>query len=252
MQKLTAIIPTFNEAMHIKPAIESVLFADEILILDSFSTDKTLEIAREFPVKIIQREYQYSASQKNWAIPQATHEWVFILDADERITPGLKEEITAILKNPPEDIAGFWVYRKNHFLGQPIKHSGWKNDKVIRLFKRDVCRYENKHVHAEIQTQYKLGFLSQKLEHFSFTSFNQYINKLNKYALWQAKDYDATTGKLTAYHFVLKPAWRFFKHYIIQQGFRDGTAGFIISSLQSYAVKMRYVQLWLFRKEKNN
>ena len=114
MEKLTAIIPVFNEAHHIEAAIQSVLFADEILIVDSFSTDETVSIARKFPVKILQREYEYSASQKNWAIPQATHNWIFILDADERVTPQLQEEIQQILSNPPQDLVGYWVYRNNH------------------------------------------------------------------------------------------------------------------------------------------
>ena len=136
MEKLTAIIPVFNEAHHIEAAILSVLFADEILIVDSFSTDETLSIAKKFPVKILQREYEYSASQKNWAIPQATHNWIFILDADERVTPQLQEEIQQILSNPPQDLVGYWVYRNNHFIDKKIKYSGWQNDKLFDFLKK--------------------------------------------------------------------------------------------------------------------
>jgi len=252
MEKLTAIIPVFNEAHHIEAAIQSVLFADEILIVDSFSTDETLSIAKKFPVKILQREYEYSASQKNWAIPQATHNWIFILDADERVTPQLQEEIQKILSNPPQDLVGYWVYRNNHFIDKKIKYSGWQNDKVIRLFKKDFCRYKDQHVHAEISTTGKLDYLQHTLQHFSFSSIEQFTAKLNKYAVWQAKDYDARTGKLTPYHFIGKPVWRFIKHYVIQQGFRDGVPGLTISYLQAYAVFMRYVNLWILRNSQKN
>ncbi|MEH6658368.1 glycosyltransferase family 2 protein [Leeuwenhoekiella marinoflava] len=250
MKKLTVIIPTYNEALHIEAAIKSVLFADEIVIVDSFSTDATIQLAKKFPVKIIQRDYEYSASQKNWAIPQAKHDWVFILDADERVTVKLKEEILKILQNPPKTITGYWVYRKNHFINQHIKYSGWQNDKVIRLFKKNECKYEDKRVHAEIETSGNLAFLKYKLEHYSFMSVDQYTAKLNRYASWQAQDYDSKTGLITPYHLFCKPAWRFIKHYFIQQGFRDGLPGFTISYLQAYAAAMRYIKLWILRKSK--
>ena len=250
MKKLTVIIPTYNEALHIEAAIKSVLFADEIVIVDSFSTDATIQLAKKFPVKIIQRDYEYSASQKNWAIPQAKHDWVFILDADERVTVKLKEEILKILQNQPKTITGYWVYRKNHFINQHIKYSGWQNDKVIRLFKKNECKYEDKRVHAEIETSGNLAFLKYKLEHYSFMSVDQYTAKLNRYASWQAQDYDSKTGLITLYHLFCKPAWRFIKHYFIQQGFRDGLPGFTISYLQAYAAAMRYIKLWILRKSK--
>jgi len=251
MQKLTAIIPTGNEEDNIRGVLESVSFADEILVVDSMSTDHTISIANEFTDRIISRDYKYSASQKNWAIPQATHEWILLVDADERVTTELKEEILEVLNNPPEDnTVAFWIYRKNHFAGKPIKYSGWKNDKVIRLFKRDHCHYEDKMVHAEIIANGKVKFLKNKLVHNTYRTIDHHIAKLNRYATWQARDYDKFTNKLNAYHFCIKPMWSFFKHYIVQQGFRDGIVGFIISWLQAYAVFMRYTKLWLYRRGK--
>ena len=164
MLKLTAIIPTGNEEHNIVEAIQSVSFADEVMVVDSFSTDKTVELAKPLATKIIQREYQNSASQKNWAIPQAKHDWILLLDADERITAALEQEIKNILSNQPTE-SGFWIYRQNHFMGKKVRFSGWQDDKVIRLFKRDECRYEDKHVHAEITTQGKIGFLKNKMQH---------------------------------------------------------------------------------------
>jgi len=249
MQKLTAIIPTGNEIHNIEAVIASVKFADEILIVDSFSTDGTYEKAKELATKVIRREYQYSASQKNWAIPQAAHEWVLLVDADERVTPELEKEIKETISNPTNNIA-YWIGRNNHFMGERVKYSGWRNDKVIRLFKRDLCKYEDKQVHAEIIADGAVDSLKNKLYHNTYITFDAYVEKMNRYATWQAKDYDKKIGKLTPYHFILKPFWGFFKHYIVQSGFRDGVVGLTIGYMQAYVVFMRYVKLWLLRKKR--
>lgn len=246
MSKITAIIPTFNEEANIGAAIESVLFADEIIVVDSFSTDKTVEIAHRFGVKLLQHEYIYPAAQKNWSIPQATNEWIVLLDADEVITPELREEILAKVKTNPTE-ACFWIYRSNDFMGRRIKYSGWQGDKVIRLFKKSLCRYQDVQVHEEIETSGKVGYLKNKIHHNTYKGFDHYVAKLNRYAWWQAKDYNPKTGVLTPYHFVLKPCFRFFKHYVIERGFLDGVPGFTISLLQGYAVFTRYAKLWLLR-----
>lgn len=250
MVKLSAIIPAGNEIHNIEAAIASVDFADEIMVVDSFSTDGTYEKALELDVKVIRREYQYSTSQKNWAIPQAKHEWILLLDADERVTSDLKAELLEILKHPHPDIVAYWIGRRNHFMGEPVNYSGWRNDKVIRLFKRDFCRYEDKQVHGEIIANGKVGNLKHKLDHNTYVTFDKYIEKMNRYATWQAKDYDKKTGTLTPYHFILKPFWGFFKHYVIQSGFRDGVVGLSISYIQCYVVFMRYVKIWLLRRNR--
>lgn len=247
MNKLTAIIPTGNEIHNIEDVIASVSFADEILVVDSFSTDGTYEKAQELATKVIRREYQYSASQKNWAIPQAKNDWILLVDADERVTPELEKEIKEILSQP-SNAAAYWIGRSNHFMGEHVKFSGWRNDGVIRLFKRDLCKYEDKHVHAKLIVNGNVVKLKNKFYHNTYITFDKYIEKLNRYANLQAKDYDKKTGKLTPYHFVVKPFWGFFKHYIIQSGFRDGLVGLTIGYLQGYVVFMRYVKLWLLRK----
>ncbi len=251
MNKLTAIIPTGNEIHNIENVIASVSFADEILVVDSFSTDGTYEKAIELGVSVIRRDFQYPASQKNWAIPQAKYEWILLVDADERVTPELKNEILEILKTPKKGVVAYWIGRLNHFMGETVNYSGWRNDSVIRLFKRDYCKYEDKHVHEEIIAQGPVGKLKNKFYHNTYTTFDKYIEKMNRYATWQAKDYDKKTGKLTPYHFIIKPFWGFFKHYIIQGGFRDGVVGLTIGYIQGYVVFMRYVKLWLLRKNRN-
>ena len=139
MKNITAIIPTLNEENNIAKAINSVSFANEILIVDSFSSDKTIEIAQSMGARIIQRDYENCASQKNWAIPQAKHEWILLIDADEVVPLKLKNEILDILSKKVDESA-FWIPRLNYYMGQKVRFSGWQGDAVIRLFKRIICQ----------------------------------------------------------------------------------------------------------------
>ena len=250
MHKVTAIIPTFNEEHNIEGAIASVDFADELIVVDSFSTDKTVEIAKQLGARVLQHEYVHSAAQKNWTIPQAGHEWVFILDADERVPEQLKQEVKEILakKNIIED--GFWIKRSNFFMGKEIKYSGWQRDKVIRLFRRDTCRYGGKHVHEEIITKGEVGMLKNKLRHFTFKSMQHFAKKMNQYAKWKAEEYHARGKKATVLEFVFKPPFRFFKNYILDLGILDGKRGMIISGLNAYTIFLRYAHLHALNKAK--
>lgn len=245
---LTVIIPCFNEARNIKALLETVTWADEILIIDSFSTDETLEIAKEFPVKILQREYKYPAEQKNWAIPQATHDWILILDADERVTPELKTEIQTILSRTPDKV-GYWIGRRNFFMGKEVQYSGWQSDKVIRLIHKAHCRYEDKLVHEEITTDGALGMLKHKMTHYTYRDITHFLEKVDRYAGWSAQDYQEKTGRVTLYHLLLKPLFRFIKHYFLKLGILDGKVGFVISSILAWSVFLRYVKMMEIRKK---
>ncbi|MCK6618806.1 MAG: glycosyltransferase family 2 protein, partial [Cyclobacteriaceae bacterium] len=139
MAKLTALIPTGNEEHNIVEVLNSVSFADEILVVDSFSTDRTVELARPLATRIIQREYINSASQKNWAIPQAAHEWILIVDADERVTPELRDEIQSLLKQDNHPYVAYDIYLNEHFMGQRMHYSSLQGNKATRLFMRDKC-----------------------------------------------------------------------------------------------------------------
>ena len=153
VKQVTLLIPTFNVAGTLERCIDSCQgLYDELLIVDSWSSDATLAIAERFGARIIQRDYEHSASQKNWAIPQASHSWILLLDADEWLRPELHDELAAWRESDaldPHD--GYWIYRANHFLGRRVRFSGWQGDKVIRLFQRDRCRYAPKQVHSEIE-----------------------------------------------------------------------------------------------------
>ena len=239
MAAITAIIPTKNEQHNIIQAIKSVNFSDEIMIVDSFSSDETIRLANPLADTILQREYENSASQKNWAIPQAKNKWILLLDADERVTAELKEEVISTI-NSNTKYSGFWIKRQNYFMNKKIRFSGWQGDKVIRLFKRDECKYENKHVHAEIVSSGKIGILNNKLTHNTFISKEAYLNKIERYAKWQAEDYNEKVKKITLFHTIIKPLIRFLKHYVLQLGILDGYVGFIISCYQAKAVSLRY------------
>ena len=250
MKKITAIIPTFNEQHNIAGAIDSVSWADEIIVVDSFSTDQTVEIAKSKGVRLLQREYEHSASQKNWTIPQATHQWVFLLDADERVTNKLQKEIKIILEsNELKD--AYWIKRANYFMNKRVRFSGWQGDKVIRLFKRDLCSYENKHVHAEIICKGEVGVLKEKLAHYTFKDMAHYLEKWDRYSSWSAEDHYKKGQRPTIFHFVLKPTFRFIRDYIIRLGFLDGITGLIICSLSSMGIFMRYVKLRQILQDKN-
>jgi len=147
--KITAIIPTLNEEFNIEDAIKSVSFADEIIVIDSFSDDRTIEIAKKYKVRIIQRTFDNFSSQKNYAINLAHNNWIYVLDADERINKELRDEILKSVQNPNNDV-GFYIYRTFYFFDREIKYGGWQRDKVIRLFRKDKCKYDGKLVHELI------------------------------------------------------------------------------------------------------
>ena len=248
MRKITAIIPTFNESHNIDAVLASVQWCDEIMVVDSFSKDDTVERAKKSATRVIQSEYINSASQKNRHIPLAAHEWILLVDADERVTPELKAEIQQLLQADTIPCDAYWIYRRNFFMGKSIRYSGWQGDKVIRLFKRDTCRYEEKSVHAEVITSGAIGVLKHKLNHNTYRDIFHYLEKWDRYTTWSAQDAYKKGVRPNWFHYIIKPAFRFFKHYILQLGILDGKAGFIIASLSAKAVFMRYVKVEGLRK----
>ena len=246
MTKISAIIPTLNEEIHIEAAIKSVDFADEIIVIDSFSKDKTVEFAEKHNVKIIKREFDDFSSQKNFAISKAKHAWIYVLDADERVTPEVRKEILEAVQNPKNNV-GFYVRRSFYFTGKNINYGGCQRDKVVRLFLKEYSSYEGV-VHETIKANGKLGFFKNKIEHYSYKNYNHYISKMNHYGELRAKQYLKNNKKVNLYHVLIKPPARFFIHYFIRLGFLDGFPGFIFAKAQAYGVYVRYIKLWLFNR----
>lgn len=249
MRPLSVIITTLNEADNIAAVIASVAGADEILVIDSFSGDDTHLIAEKNGATVLQRVYQGPADQKNWAIPQARNEWVLILDADERVTPPLWNEIQQLLSQEKIEFDGYWINRQNHFMGQKINYSGWQGDAVIRLIRRDVCRYDDKQVHEEIMTDgVKIARLSQKMDHYTFKNATHFLEKMRRYGEWSAKDHLEKTKSIGLLQLWGKPLFRFFKHFFLQRGFLDGRVGFIISVIMAWGVFLRYLYMLELKK----
>lgn len=246
--KLSVIIPCFNEEKNIGECLGSVSWADEILVVDSFSSDGTLEIARRYTDRILQHEYLNSAAQKNWTIPQALHDWVLIVDSDERVTPELKEEITGLLaREPVKD--GYWIRRKNYLFGSEIRHSGWGTDRVLRLFRKDRGRYEEKRVHAEVKLG-DSGMLEGFLEHHSVTSLADWVTKINRYSTWKARDKFEQGANAPVLHMILRPPVRFFKDFVLRLGIMDGWRGFLIASMSAFAELVMAAKVVQFSFEK--
>lgn len=246
MTKITAIIPTLNEEIHIEAAIKSVSFADEIIVIDSYSTDDTVILAEKHNVKIIKRKFDDFSTQKNHAIDQAKHSWIYVLDADERVTPEVQKEILEAVKNP-KDYVGFYVRRSFYFAGKHIKFGGCQRDKVVRLFLKENCSYEGV-VHETIKAEGKLGFFKNKIEHFSYKDYDHYISKMHHYGRLRGKEYFERGKKVNLFHILIKPSARFIIHYFIRLGFLDGFPGYIFAKTQAYGVYTRYIKLWLLNK----
>jgi glycosyltransferase involved in cell wall biosynthesis len=247
MNKITAIIPTLNEEIHIEDAIKSVSFADEIIVIDSFSTDNTVHLAEKHNVKIIKRKFDDFSSQKNFAISKAKHSWIYILDADERVTSDVKKEIIEAVKDP-KGFVGFYVRRSFYFAGKHIKYGGCQRDKVVRLFLKEFCEYQGV-VHETIQTEKKIGFFKNRIEHFSYRDFDHYMSKMNHYGALRAQEYFKVNKKVNLYHVLIKPPARFFIHFIIRKGFLDGFQGYMFAKTQAYGVYVRYIKLWLLNRK---
>lgn len=248
-QKLTIIIPAGNVEDHLEECISTARFADEVMVVvDTNSTDATLEIANRLADTVLVHPYENYAAQNGWALPQAKHPWVFVLDADERCTPTLEREILQVLENNgPAD--GYKMGRENHFAGQKITGCGWQRDEILRLFRRDRTRYRAKKVHAGVEPAddlpYKVGKLRGKIIHYTFEDFSQYLYKHGRYARWAGHDRALVTKSRVGYtQLALRPAWRFFRQFILYGGWRDGIVGFIICWMAAHSVFLKYVYVW--------
>ncbi len=239
---ITAVIPTLNEERFVASAIRTVAFADEVLVIDSLSTDQTAEVARGAGATVIQRAFDDFSTQKNYAIDQAKHEWILVIDADERVSDSLADEILSCIQRPDGKDA-FYVYRNFYFGQKWVRYGGWQTDKAIRLFRKEKGRYNGKLVHETIVTDGEVGYLENRLDHFSYRDREQYAAKLEMYAHLQAQELFQKGRKSRVWLFTVKPAFRFFVHYIVRMGFLDGWAGLELARAHAIGVWKRYVFL---------
>lgn len=250
MEKLSVLIITYNEEANIEAALKSVSFADEVVLVDSGSTDNTREIALRYSARVHDHEFESYAKQKNWGLDQCTHEWVLIIDADERIPVALRDEIYENLFDPMEAVA-FSIKRTNYFMGQRVRFSGWQNDRVIRLVKRRFVQYAETAVHEEMQVEGQYVELTKNMEHFTYRDLNSYLEKSWKYATLGAHDRLRSHGKVTAYHLLVKPIWGFMSKYVFRLGFLDGQVGLVIAMQHSSYLFNRALKLWRLQEGEN-
>ena len=245
--RVSAILTTFNEETHIAGCIESLLWCDEILVVDSFSVDRTPEIARGYDkVRFFQRTYFGSASQKNWAMDQVANEWILIFDADERCTPALQREIEELLASGPR-FEAYTIKRRVYFLDQVIRFSGWQHDRVVRLVRNGSARYPNRRVHADMVTRGPAPVLRHPMEHYMADSLDEYVRRIEKYSFWGAAQHWKDRRHSGFIQVFGRSIWRFFRTYIFQLGILDGMHGLVFCMLQAYGTYLKWALLWGWR-----
>ncbi len=242
--KISALAITLNEADAIDMFIESLWFADEIIIVDSFSTDKTVaKASMHNKVTVYQRKFDNFSEQKNFAISKASNDWIVFFDPDEEITKELADELLITVKDP--SAVAYFVKRELYFSGKRIKFSGFQTDWIIRLFHKGYCKYNENLVHETIQANGKTKKLKTRLPHHTYKSFDDYTGKLYRYSALQAKMLYDKGKRPNLFNFLFRPWYRFWHQYLIRLGILDGKEGFILAYINAFSVFKRYVNLWL-------
>jgi len=242
--KLTVTVITYNESEHIAAALDSVAWADEIIVVDSGSTDGTTDIARRFTDKVITREWPGYSEQKNFAAGQAAHDWVLSMDADERVTPALAAEIQALLRAGPS-ARGYRVRRVGYYLGRWIRSTDWFPDYQLRLYDRRAGRWNGLRIHESFQLAVgKPEMLQGELEHYAYRDISHHLKKIDAYTTLISEQWHEEGRRTNLPALALHPAFAFLRNYVLRAGFRDGTAGFLISILNSYYVFLKLAKLW--------
>ncbi|HRZ86773.1 MAG TPA: glycosyltransferase [bacterium] len=246
--QLSVCVITCNEERNIGACLESVRWADEIIVLDSASTDNTVDIARRHTGKVFQSAWEGFSANKNKCIDLAANPWILVIDADERVTPELKNEICSL----PAGADGYYVARKNFFLGKWIRFCGWYPDYSVRLFRAGVGRFGERSVHEAVRVDGRVEKLAQPLLHYTYTSVPQFVARLNRYAALAAQELykkrpagggPAALG-VVVMNALTRPLFNFIKMYLLKLGACDGVYGFMISFFYSYYVFMKYALLW--------
>ncbi|HEY9281413.1 MAG TPA: glycosyltransferase family 2 protein [Eoetvoesiella sp.] len=239
---LSVIIITKNESRHIAQCIDSVAFADEIIVVDSGSTDNTCEIAAAKGAKVtITSDWPGFGPQKNRALDLATQEWVLSIDADERVTPELAIAIQQVLKQPAAD--GYKIARLSNFCGRWIRHSGWWPDHVLRLFKRGTARFTDAVVHESVRPAGAVAVLNEHFLHYPYADMEALLGKVNRYSSDAAKSMHDKGKKTSVFGVIGHSVWTFIRIYFIRRGFLDGKEGFILAATGAAGSFFRYSKL---------
>jgi len=242
-EPLSALVTTKNEERTLRACLESVRWADEVVVVDSGSTDGTLAIARSIADRVLEHPYENPAAQKNWAIPQLKHAWTLILDADERVTPELRREIESVLADPGRR-DGYWIRRENFFYGKPIRSAGWQRDRVLRLFDRRKGAYRPVLVHEEVELRGRADHLEARLTHEPYRDLDQYFEKWSRYSRWSAEELRRRGVRASWFRLLVRPWLRFVRMYVLEGGAREGRRGIVLCWLAAFSVFTKYARRW--------
>jgi len=249
-EKISALIITYNEIGYIEKCLDSVAFADEIIVVDSYSTDGTYEYLKAHPrVRVFQHPFTNFTLQKSFTLQKASHDWVLFLDADEVVPDALRDEILQTVRSGTEK-AAFWFYRKFMFQQEPLHFSGWQTDKNYRLFRKSKAKFSDKKlVHETLVVDGKSGILTERLIHYCYKDYDDYKAKMLTYGRLKAKESFYREKQFNYFSLVFKPLWKFVNHYLFRLGILDGKKGIIICYLNSLSDLERYRELKKLEKK---
>lgn len=249
---LSVVVLTRNEESRIRKCLESVAWADEIIVVDDESTDKTREIVRNFTDKILVRHMDVEGRHRNWAYAQARNQWVLSLDADELVTPGLRAEIADTVARQPEE-NGFTIPRRNYIGDYWVRHGGWYPSAQLKLFKKDKFRYEEVAVHPRAFMDEPCGHLKGDILHYSYRDIEDFLNKLNNQTTREAQKWFEQAKPMRFWRFMRRTVDRFFRAYIGKKAYKDGFIGFVVAyfaALYQFVSYLKYKELERSQKSK--
>jgi glycosyltransferase involved in cell wall biosynthesis len=246
--KLSVTVITLNEAAHVEACLASAAWADEVLVVDSGSTDGTADLARARGARVIVRDWPGYSAQKNFAAAEATHDWILSIDADERVTPALAAEIRAVLATEPR-AAGYRVPRVTWHLGRWIRVTDWYPDPQLRLYDRRRARWAPRRVHESVAADGPIGRLTHDLEHYAYRDVSHHLATMDRYTTLAAEEMYAGGRRAGLLNLALHPPAAFLRNYVLRRGFTAGTPGFIISAMNSFYVFMKFVKLWTLQRK---
>jgi glycosyltransferase involved in cell wall biosynthesis len=249
---VSAIVVCFNEEQNIGPCLESLNWCDEIVVVDSFSTDRTVEIAQQYTDRVIQREWAGYRDQKAFAHSQATKDWVLLIDSDERVTPELRDEIRQALTRYGGAYAGFSLSRLVFYLRRWWWRGGWYPDYDVRLFKRDRATWGGSDPHEKIFVDGPIRRLRYPLHHFSYRNIEDHIQRINRFTSISSRELRNEQQRWGLLDALLRPAFRFFRSYILKRGFMEGFAGFHVAVTAAMYVFLKYAKLWELELEEKD
>lgn len=245
--RISATVITRNEADRLAPCLASLAFCDEIVVVDSLSDDDTAALARQLGARVIERPFRGYRDQKQFAVEQASHDWVLCLDADERIDAHLRAQIEQARDRGFDDAAGYAMARCTEYFGRMIRHGNWYPDRKLRLFDRRRGRWGGREVHERVEVDGPVRRLEGDIEHHAYRDLADQQRRLSRYARMMAEQMHAEGRRAGIRHLLVNPLWRFLRGYVLRAGFLDGWRGFAIAALDAHYVFDKFLRLWLLQ-----